>query len=105
MFDEFMFDVKEIVSFFEFGDEILEEFLRYQKKSLMIMLINFWVECLVSNWILLEYFINVIDYIFFDLDVIVREDEFSLLLVFVFNFEDYKIKFVEICQWWEMFNQ
>lgn len=104
-FDEFMPDAKEIASSLEPGDEIPEELPRHQKKSLMTMLTNFWAERSASNWTPLEYPINATDHIFFDSDVIVREDEPSSLLAFALNSEDYKTKLAEIRQRWEMSNQ
>ncbi|KAK4202468.1 putative phosphatidylinositol-4-phosphate 5-kinase [Triangularia verruculosa] len=103
--DEFMPDAKDIANSMEPGEEIPEELPRHQKKSLMTMLTNFWAERSASNWTPLEYPINATDHIFFDSDVIVREDEPSSLLAFALNSDDYKTKLAEIRQRWEMSNQ
>lgn len=71
----------------------------------MTMLTNFWAERSASNWTPLDYPISSTDHIFFDSDVIVREDEPSSLLAFALSSEDYKNKLDEIRQKWGMSNQ
>ncbi|KAL2154972.1 hypothetical protein VTH82DRAFT_3648 [Thermothelomyces myriococcoides] len=81
--------------------EIPEELPKHQKKSLMAMLTNFWAERSASGWPQLEYPINATDHIFFDSDVIIREDEPSSLVAFALNSEDYQSKLAEIRQKWD----
>ncbi|KAK4193387.1 putative phosphatidylinositol-4-phosphate 5-kinase [Podospora australis] len=102
--DEFLPDAKDIAASLEPSEEIPEELPRHQKKSLMTMLTNFWAERSASNWTPLEYPISSTDHIFFDSDVIVREDEPSSLLAFALSSEDYKNKLDEIRQKWGMSN-
>ncbi|KAH6853591.1 hypothetical protein B0I37DRAFT_420571, partial [Chaetomium sp. MPI-CAGE-AT-0009] len=100
--DDILPDVKEIADSLEPSEEIPEELPRHQKKSLMTMLTNFWAERSASGWPQLEYPINATDHIFFDSDVIIREDEPSSLVAFALSSEDYKSKLAEIRQRWEM---
>ncbi|KAK4461899.1 putative phosphatidylinositol-4-phosphate 5-kinase [Cladorrhinum samala] len=103
--DEYLPDVKDATASLEPSEEIPEELPRHQKKSLMAMLTNFWAERSASNWTQLEYPINASDHIFFDSDVIVREDEPSSLVAFALSSEDYTTKLAEIRQRWKMSNQ
>ncbi|KAH6650917.1 hypothetical protein F5144DRAFT_67036 [Chaetomium tenue] len=100
--DDILPDVKEIADSLEPSEEIPEELPRHQKKSLMTMLTNFWAERSASGWPQLEYPINATDHIFFDSDVIIREDEPSSLVAFALSSEDYMSKLAEIRQRWEM---
>jgi 1-phosphatidylinositol-3-phosphate 5-kinase len=97
--------VKEIADSLEPSEEIPEELPRHQKKSLMTMLTNFWAERSASGWPQLEYPINATDHIFFDSDVIIREDEPSSLVAFALSSEDYRSKLAVIRQKWEMPSQ
>ncbi|KAK3310233.1 uncharacterized protein B0T15DRAFT_425533 [Chaetomium strumarium] len=99
--DDILPDVKEIAESLEPSGEIPEELPRHQKKSLMTMLTNFWAERSASGWPQLEYPINATDHIFFDSDVIVKEDEPSSLVAFALSSEDYRSKLAEIRQKWE----
>jgi 1-phosphatidylinositol-3-phosphate 5-kinase len=69
------------------------------------MLTNFWAERSASGWPQLEYPINATDHIFFDSDVIIREDEPSSLVAFAMSSEDYKGKIAAIRQKWKLSNQ
>ncbi|KAL2136610.1 hypothetical protein VTI74DRAFT_2639 [Chaetomium olivicolor] len=100
--DDILPDVKEIAESLEPSEEIPEELPKHQKKSLMTMLTNFWAERSASGWPQLEYPINATDHIFFDSDVIIKEDEPSSLVAFALSSEDYKSKLAEIRQKWEM---
>ncbi|KAK4242660.1 hypothetical protein C8A03DRAFT_29088 [Achaetomium macrosporum] len=100
--DDILPDVKEIAESLEPSGEIPEELPKHQKKSLMTMLTNFWAERSASGWPQLEYPINATDHIFFDSDVIIKEDEPSSLVAFALSSEDYKSKLAEIRQRWEM---
>jgi 1-phosphatidylinositol-3-phosphate 5-kinase len=100
--DDILPDVKEIADSLEPSEEIPEELPRHQKKSLMTMLTNFWAERSASGWPQLEYPINATDHIFFDSDVIIREDEPSSLVAFALSSEDYMSKLAEIRQRWEI---
>ncbi|KAK4039853.1 hypothetical protein C8A01DRAFT_16222 [Parachaetomium inaequale] len=103
--DDILPNVKEIADSLEPSEEIPEELPRHQKKSLMTMLTNFWAERSASGWPQLEYPINATDHIFFDSDVIIREDEPSSLVAFALSSEDYVSKLAVIRQKWEMPNQ
>ncbi|AEO70229.1 uncharacterized protein THITE_2121365 [Thermothielavioides terrestris NRRL 8126] len=85
--------------------EIPEELPKHEKKSLMTMLTNFWAERSASGWPQLEYPINATDHIFFDSDVIIKEDEPSSLVAFALSSEDYTSKLAEIRQRWEVSKQ
>ncbi|KAL2167326.1 hypothetical protein VTG60DRAFT_1427 [Thermothelomyces hinnuleus] len=99
--DDILPNVKEFADTLEPSEEIPEELPKYQKKSLMTMLTNFWAERSASGWPQLEYPINATDHIFFDSDVIIREDEPSSLVAFALNSEDYRSKLAEIRQKWD----
>jgi 1-phosphatidylinositol-3-phosphate 5-kinase len=103
--DDILPDVKEIADSLEPSEEIPEELPRHQKKSLMAMLTNFWAERSASGWPQLEYPINATDHIFFDSDVIIKEDEPSSLVAFALSSEDYVSKLADIRQKWEMPSQ
>jgi 1-phosphatidylinositol-3-phosphate 5-kinase len=103
--DDILPNVKEIADSLEPSEEIPEELPRHQKKSLMTMLTNFWAERSASGWPQLEYPINATDHIFFDSDVIIREDEPSSLVAFALSSEDYRSKLAVIRQKWEMPSQ
>jgi 1-phosphatidylinositol-3-phosphate 5-kinase len=100
--DDILPGVKEIADTLEPSEELPEELPKHQKKSLMTMLTNFWAERSASGWPQLEYPINATDHIFFDSDVIIKEDEPSSLVAFALSSEDYKSKLAEIRQKWEM---
>ncbi|KAL2023649.1 hypothetical protein VTK56DRAFT_1806 [Thermocarpiscus australiensis] len=103
--DDILPDVKEIAASLEPSEEIPGELPKLQKKSLMAMLTNFWAERSASGWPQLEYPINATDHIFFDSDVIIREDEPSSLVAFALSSEDYKRKLADIRQKWKISNQ
>ncbi|KAK3984887.1 putative phosphatidylinositol-4-phosphate 5-kinase [Cladorrhinum sp. PSN332] len=104
--DEYLPDTKEeLATSLEPSEEMSEELPKHQKKSLMAMLTNFWAERSASNWTQLEYPISATDHIFFDSDVIVREDEPSSLIAFALSSEHYTAKLGEIRQRWKMSNQ
>jgi 1-phosphatidylinositol-3-phosphate 5-kinase len=103
--DDLLPGVKEIADSLEPSGDIPEELPRHQKKSLMTMLTNFWAERSASGWPQLEYPINATDHIFFDSDVIIREDEPSSLVAFAMSSEDYKGKIAAIRQKWKLSNQ
>ncbi|KAL2261371.1 hypothetical protein VTK26DRAFT_4285 [Humicola hyalothermophila] len=103
--DDILPDVKEIAASLEPSEDIPEELPKHQKKSLMTMLTNFWAERSASGWPQLEYPINATDHIFFDSDIIIREDEPSSLVAFAMSSDDYKQKIEAIRQKWKMSNQ
>ncbi|KAK4129432.1 hypothetical protein N657DRAFT_74231 [Parathielavia appendiculata] len=100
--DDILPDVKEIADSLDRSEELPEELPKHEKKSLMTMLTNFWAERSASGWPQLEYPINATDHIFFDSDVIIKEDEPSSLVAFALSSEDYKSKLAEIRQKWEV---
>lgn len=100
--DDLLPGVKEIADSLEPSGEMAEELPKHQKKSLMTMLTNFWAERSASGWPQLEYPINATDHIFFDSDVIIREDEPSSLVAFAMSSADYKEKIAAIRQKWKM---
>ncbi|KAK4105705.1 hypothetical protein N658DRAFT_463270 [Parathielavia hyrcaniae] len=100
--DDILPDVKEIADSLDRSEELPEELPKHEKKSLMTMLTNFWAERSASGWPQLEYPINATDHIFFDSDVIIKEDEPSSLVAFALSSEDYRVKLAEIRQKWDM---
>lgn len=103
--DDILPDVQQFAASLGPSEEMPEELPRHQRKSLMALLSNFWAERSASGWSQLEYPINATDHIFFDSDVIIREDEPSSLVAFALSSEDYKLKLAEIRQQWKMSNQ
>ena len=71
---------------------------KYEKSSLMKMLINFWAERSASGWQPLEYPLNATDHIFADSDIIVREDEPSSLIAFALGSKGYQERLRSISQ-------
>ncbi|KAL2125154.1 hypothetical protein VTJ04DRAFT_1519 [Mycothermus thermophilus] len=102
--DDILPGVKEIAESLEPSEEP-GELPKHEKKSLMTMLTKFWAERSASSWPPLEYPVGVTEHIFFDSDVIVKEDEPSSLIAFALNSADYKSKLAEFRQSWEGSNQ
>ncbi|KAL1842525.1 hypothetical protein VTJ49DRAFT_5001 [Mycothermus thermophilus] len=99
--DDILPGVKAIAESLEPSEEP-GELPKHEKKSLMTMLTKFWAERSASSWPQLEYPINATDHIFFDSDVIIKEDEPSSLVAFALSSEDYQNKLAEIRQKWAM---
>ncbi|KAJ5602021.1 hypothetical protein N7510_011555 [Penicillium lagena] len=66
------------------------------RTTLVKMLTNFWSERSASGWAPLAYPLSVMDHVFADCDIIVREDEPSSLVAFALDSSDYKAKLASI---------
>ncbi|EFW99517.1 1-phosphatidylinositol-3-phosphate 5-kinase [Grosmannia clavigera kw1407] len=82
-------DVETIAEHLEPSGTVPAELQKDKKSTLMKMLGNFWAERSATGWPPLDYPLNASDHIFFDSDVIVREDEPSSLIAFALSSEDY----------------
>lgn len=71
---------------------------KHERTTLLKMLTNFWSERSASGWSALEYPLSVMDHVFADCDIIVREDEPSSLIAFALDSSDYKAKLASIQQ-------
>jgi 1-phosphatidylinositol-3-phosphate 5-kinase len=71
---------------------------KHERTTLMNMLTNFWSERSASGWASLDYPLSVMDHVFADCDIIVREDEPSSLVAFALDSSDYKEKLSTIQQ-------
>ncbi|KAJ5103245.1 hypothetical protein N7532_003774 [Penicillium argentinense] len=69
---------------------------KHERTTLLKMLTNFWSERSASGWTALEYPLGVMDHVFSDSDIIVREDEPSSLVAFALGSSDYKEKLSSI---------
>lgn len=69
---------------------------KHERTTLLRMLTNFWSERSASGWAPLEYPLSVMDHVFADCDIIVREDEPSSLIAFALDASDYKDKMASI---------
>lgn len=69
-----------------------------ERTTLLKMLTNFWSERSASGWAALDYPLSVMDHVFADCDIIVREDEPSSLIAFALDSSDYKEKLASIQQ-------
>jgi 1-phosphatidylinositol-3-phosphate 5-kinase len=69
---------------------------KHERTTLLKMLTNFWSERSASGWASLEYPLSVMDHVFADCDIIVREDEPSSLVAFALDSFDYKEKLSSI---------
>lgn len=71
---------------------------KHERTTLLKMLTNFWSERSASGWAALDYPLSVMDHVFADCDIIVREDEPSSLIAFALDSSDYKEKLASIQQ-------
>lgn len=69
---------------------------KHERTTLLKMLTNFWSERSASGWASLDYPLSVMDHVFADCDIIVREDEPSSLVAFALDSSDYKEKLSSI---------
>ncbi|KAJ5888304.1 hypothetical protein N7495_008345 [Penicillium taxi] len=69
---------------------------KHERTTLLKMLTNFWSERSASGWENLDYPLSVMDHVFADSDIIVREDEPSTLVAFALDSPDYKGKLASI---------
>lgn len=75
-----------------------KDLAKHERTTLLKMLTNFWSERSASGWTALEYPLTVMDHVFADCDIIVREDEPSSLISFALDSSDYKEKLLSIQQ-------
>jgi 1-phosphatidylinositol-3-phosphate 5-kinase len=75
-----------------------KELPKHERTTLLKMLTNFWSERSASGWASLDYPLSVMDHVFADCDIIVREDEPSSLVAFALDSSDYKEKLSTIQQ-------
>ncbi|KAJ5163101.1 Zinc finger FYVE/PHD-type [Penicillium coprophilum] len=75
-----------------------KELPKHERTTLLKMLTNFWSERSASGWASLEYPLSVMDHVFADCNIIVREDEPSSLVAFALDSFDYKEKLSSIQQ-------
>ncbi|KAJ5095844.1 hypothetical protein NUU61_005200 [Penicillium alfredii] len=71
---------------------------KHERTTLLNMLTNFWSERSASGWVPLDYPLTMMDHVFADCDIIVREDEPSSLVAFALDSPDYKEKLASIQQ-------
>ncbi|KAI1209219.1 uncharacterized protein F4807DRAFT_427631 [Annulohypoxylon truncatum] len=84
--------LEEIAESFDSSTDIPMELPKQDKNNFMKVLNAFWNERSASQWPALEYPLNATDHIFWDSDIIIREDEPSSLIAFALSSEDYKEK-------------
>ncbi|KAJ5959901.1 Zinc finger FYVE/PHD-type [Penicillium vulpinum] len=75
-----------------------KELPKHERHNLLKMLTNFWSERSASGWASLDYPLTVLDHVFADSNIIVREDEPSSLVAFALDSSDYKEKLSSIQQ-------
>ncbi|KAJ5919804.1 hypothetical protein N7454_009639 [Penicillium verhagenii] len=80
----------------------LKDFAKHERTTLLKMLTNFWSERSASGWSALDYPLSVVDHVFADCDIIVREDEPSSLVAFALDSSDYKEKLASIQKRYEI---
>ncbi|KAJ6021771.1 hypothetical protein N7540_007275 [Penicillium herquei] len=73
-----------------------KDLARHERTTLLKMLTNFWSERSASGWAPLDYPLGIMDHVFADCDIIVREDEPSSLVAFALDSSDYKEKLESI---------
>ncbi|KAJ5267584.1 hypothetical protein N7478_010392 [Penicillium angulare] len=73
-----------------------KDLAKHERTTLLKMLTNFWSERSASGWAALDYPLTVMDHVFADCDIIVREDEPSSLVAFALDSSDYKEKLASI---------
>lgn len=71
---------------------------KHERLTLVKMLTNFWSERSASGWASLDYPLSVMDHVFADCNIIVREDEPSSLIAFALDSSDYQEKLLTIQQ-------
>ncbi|KAJ5765455.1 hypothetical protein N7520_005014 [Penicillium odoratum] len=79
-----------------------KDLAKHERTTLLKMLTNFWSERSASGWAALDYPLSVLDHVFADCDIIVREDEPSSLVAFALDSSDYKEKLATIQKRYEM---
>ncbi|KAI0895972.1 hypothetical protein F4806DRAFT_468767 [Annulohypoxylon nitens] len=84
--------LEEIAESLNSSTDIPIELPKQDKNNFMKVLTTFWNERSASQWPSLEYPLNATDHIFWDSDIIIREDEPSSLIAFALSSEDYKEK-------------
>ncbi|KAJ5774226.1 hypothetical protein N7457_009122 [Penicillium paradoxum] len=75
-----------------------KELPKHERTTLLKMLTNFWSERSASGWESLDYPLSVMDHVFADCNIIVREDEPSSLIAFALDSSDYQEKLATIQQ-------
>ncbi|KAF3014629.1 1-phosphatidylinositol-3-phosphate 5-kinase [Penicillium rubens] len=75
-----------------------KELPKHERNTLLKLLTNFWSERSASGWASLDYPLSVMDHVFADCNIIVREDEPSSLVAFALDSSDYKEKLSSIQQ-------
>ncbi|KAF7519677.1 hypothetical protein PCG10_009844 [Penicillium crustosum] len=75
-----------------------KELPKHERTTLLKILTNFWSERSASGWPSLDYPLSVMDHVFADCNIIVREDEPSSLVAFALDSSDYKEKLSSIQQ-------
>ncbi|KAJ5093182.1 hypothetical protein N7456_009043 [Penicillium angulare] len=75
-----------------------KDLAKHERTTLLKMLTNFWSERSASGWAALDYPLTVMDHVFADCDIIVREDEPSSLVAFALDSSDYREKLASIQQ-------
>ncbi|KGO58653.1 Zinc finger, FYVE/PHD-type [Penicillium expansum] len=75
-----------------------KELPKHERNTLLKILTNFWSERSASGWASLDYPLSVMDHVFADCNIIVREDEPSSLVAFALDSSDYKEKLSSIQQ-------
>ncbi|KAJ5912915.1 hypothetical protein N7504_001798 [Penicillium tannophilum] len=79
-----------------------KDLAKHERTTLLKMLTNFWSERSASGWAALDYPLSVMDHVFADCDIIVREDEPSSLVAFALDSSDYKEKLASIQKRYEL---
>ncbi|KAJ5673020.1 hypothetical protein N7507_002147 [Penicillium longicatenatum] len=79
-----------------------KDLAKHERTTLLKMLTNFWSERSASGWAALDYPLSVMDHVFADCDIIVREDEPSSLVAFALDSSDYKEKLASIQKRYEI---
>ncbi|KAJ5574394.1 uncharacterized protein N7459_008821 [Penicillium hispanicum] len=73
-----------------------KDLAKHERTTLLKMLTDFWSKRSASGWTALDYPLSVMDHVFADCDIIVREDEPSSLVAFALDSFDYKEKLASI---------
>ncbi|KAJ5232293.1 hypothetical protein N7468_005249 [Penicillium chermesinum] len=71
-------------------EESFKDLGKHERTTLLKMLTNFWSERSASGWSTLDYPLSVMDHVFADSDIVVREDEPSSLVAFTLDHPNYK---------------
>jgi len=89
---------EEVKNTAEYDSNDFKDLPKHERTTLLKMLTNFWSERSASGWASLDYPLSVMDHVFADCDIIVREDEPSSLVAFALDSSDYKEKLSTIQQ-------